>query len=219
MWTAVNLSLVAAKESGVKPRHMLMPILTALLTALVVASPARPASAVVLKPVADGSVTDVNGDGRGDWILDGDNSVLVGFDAFGPGEHRGVYVFGLQTLSHCVITHATLRLNVIGSRFAGTDPNLTLYAAIGNQVLDLHDYAAEHFPRAFTTDVSPAPVDAQIDVTPVVRLASSGVITFTIRPNPHARATAGALLFSSNETSQISDQFAPAELRVDVGSC
>jgi hypothetical protein len=174
-------------------------------------------------PVADGSVIESNFDGIGDTLVDGNNSVLVGYNAFGPGEERGVYEFDIRSAAK--ITHgarAILYLNQVGTRFNGTDGHLTLYAGVGNGVLDPSDFAAGSYVTDFEAmdlGSSLGWYDDLIDVTKVVRhLMNQGAnyIVFVIRPNPIASNGMGAILFSSNEISSFY-QFVPAKLVIGKG--
>lgn len=179
-------------------------------------------SALRTPPIADGSVTDVNLDGAGESILDGQNSVLVGFNALGPGEHRGVYEFDVSSLPiGALVVSATLGLNLTGTRFDGTDPNLTLYAGAGNGSLDVSDFAAGSFVMGFLSNDAGQLVgfDNVLNVRVAVQQlldAGAQFIVFVLRPNPLASGGTGALLYSSNEIGVFSDQFGPAELIVDL---
>jgi len=175
-------------------------------------------------PVADGTVTDSDRDGRGDVLLDGANSVVVGYNALGPGEHRGVYEFDVRALPR-LRDHDRLMLwlNQTGTRMDGTLPLVTLYAGQGNGVLTAADFAAGRWAATFESlglgpdELGPDSgwYDNRIDVTQIVRrLTQRGArcVVFVIRPNPAAQARQGALLLSSMETAAYSEQFVPARL-------
>jgi hypothetical protein len=103
---------------------------TALGLGIVLLAPsAAIAQEQTLRPVTDGSAVDTDFNQEGDFVVDGLNSVLVGFNTvFGPGEYRGVYEFDLEAIRAYADLEATLRLNLTGSHLDGTDPDLTLAA-------------------------------------------------------------------------------------------
>lgn len=190
------------------------------LTTPAQATARRPWSA---NPAADGSVTDSNRDGIGDVLLDGQNSVVVGFNALGPGEHRGIYQFDLRSappIRHN--DHVILYLNRTGTRMDGTSDHLTLYAGRGTGTLRAADYAAGRFVTAFdSVELGPTLdwYDNLIDVTRAVEHLMhqrAHYVVFVIRPNPSASAGQGAILFSSNETAD-NVQFVPAKLVIQKG--
>lgn len=163
--------------------------------------------AVTTRPIADGSIADANGDGAGDFTVDGVNSVLVGFNTvLGPGVYRGVYEFDLGQLPSCAGgLSATLHLSLTGTHLDGSDPNLTLYAGPGDGSLGLDDFASGDLVTTFSAfDAAPFNI---LDVSATLEtLIETGVrfASFVVRPNPEASATSGAFLYSSNE---ISDMF------------
>lgn len=178
-------------------------------------------SAFSTPPIADGSVTDSDLDGAGESILDGLNSVLVGFNALGPGEHRGVYEFDVSSIPlGATVLSATLALNETGTRFDGTDPNVTLHSGAGNGSLDASDFAAGTLVLGFLSNTAgPSTRDYVLDVRATVQeLLDAGAqfIVFVVRPNPQASGGSGAILYSSNEIGVFSPQFGPAELMVDL---
>lgn len=193
--------------------------------------PPAPAPVWSAFPSADGTVTDVNFDGKGDWFSGDVGSMVVGFNAlgqfsnFGPGEHRGVYEFNIRSAQKVKHNgHVLLYLNSVGTRVVqeGTDPHLTLYAGKGDGVVNLADFKAGKLVSAFDlynpVMYAPDPYDVVIDVTPVVRdliRHKAAYVVFVIRPNPAAKNTVGADLFSSNYTAQFSDQFVPPKLVIE----
>lgn len=216
--TALGL-LIGACEPGLAPNAgpdlSTAPSVVAANTATITAAFSTP-------PIADGSVTDANFDGAGESILDGLNSVVVGFNALGPGEHRGIYEFDVSSIpAGATVVSATLGLNAVGTRFvAGTDPNLTLYAGAGNGFLDVSDFAGGTLVLGFLANVTAASFDNVLDVRATMQEllnAEAHFIVFVIRPNPQASGGSGAILYSSNEIGPVdpSGQFGPAELRVD----
>ena len=210
--------LISACESSLAPNEgpdlSTTPSVVAANTTTVTAAFRTP-------PIADGSVTDANFDGAGESILDGLNSVVVGFNALGPGEHRGIYEFDVSSIPvGATVISATLGLNAIGTRFAGTDPNLTLYAGEGNGSLDASDFAGGTLVLGFFANMTAAVVDNVLDVRATVQeLLDAGAqsIVFVVRPNPQASGGSGAILYSGNEIGVVdpSGQFGPAELMVD----
>jgi hypothetical protein len=117
-----------------------------------------------IRPVADGFVVDLDFEG-GDLVVDGLNSVVVGFNAhFGPGEYRGIYEFDLRQLPACDgDLRMTLRLSLVGSAFEGIDPNLTLVAGPGDGALGAADFASGGVVTEFSA-FDAAPFN-DIDVT------------------------------------------------------
>ena len=164
------------------------------------------AQELTLRPVVDGSATDSDVNGEGDFVVDGLASVLVGFNTvFGPGEYRGVYEFDLQTVQSCGDVDATLRLNLTGTHLDGSDPALTLYGGSGDGALEASDFQSGGFVTAFSAfDANPFnEFDVSADVQRVID-ARAGFVSFVVRPNPSAAAGRGAFLYSSNE---IADAF------------
>jgi hypothetical protein len=169
---------------------------------------------VSIRPVADGFIVDSDFDRGGDLVVDGLNSVVVGFNAhFGPGEYRGIYEFDLRQLPSCNgDLEVTLRLSLVGSAFEGTDPNLTLYAGPGDGALAVADFASGVLVTGFSA-FDAAPFN-DLDVTSAVRgLLGAGeqFVAFVVRPNPAAATGRGAFLYSSNEISDTFD-FLPTVL-------
>lgn len=176
---------------------------------------------VIVSPTDDGFVTDSNFDNVGDFATNGFNSVLVGFNAFGPGEHRGVYEFDLRPLGSTIIS-ARLRLNRVGSRMNGTDPHLTLYAGSTDGFLGLDDFnTATMFVTSFyANDLGPFErFDNIIDVTSTIQTLkniNATHVAFVIHPNPASRNDTGGLLFSSLEISGDSSyQFLVADMMMN----
>jgi len=195
-------------------------VVTVMAVAMLLPANLARAEVISIVPIDDAFVTDSNRDGVGDFTINGVNSVLVGFDAFGSGEHRGVYEFDVSSIPRgSQIVSATLGLNSVGTRLSGTDRTLGLYAGMGNGIVDVSDFASGDFVARFIADdLGPfARFDNLLDLTPSLQslLHTGGAfIEVTIRPNPLAGGTAGGILFSTNELGSLSSQFGPAELIV-----
>ncbi len=180
-------------------------------------------------PVASGTVTDVNFDGRGDWVSGQTGSTLVGFNCIGqtsnigPGEQRGVVVFDLSTAPR-IKGHerVMLVLNNTGTRINNdiADHHVTLYVGKGNGTVDLADFSAGRLALAFDMfngDPSLFPYDFQFDVTKIVRHALSHhnrFVTFVLRPDPALITDVGCFIFSGTGFPDPSGQFVPDMLLI-----
>jgi len=176
-------------------------------------------------PVTAGTVTDVNFDGTGDWVLG--QAVLVGFNCIGqtsntgPGEQRGVEVFDLSTAPKLTgQDRVMLVLNSTGTRINNNiaDHHVTLYVGQGDGTLDLADFSAGRLALSFdmfNVDPSLSPYDFQFDVTQTVRRAlrhHNRYVTFVLRPDPALKAEVGCFFFSGTGFSDPSGQFVPDKL-------
>ena len=181
-------------------------------------------------PVASGTVTDVNFDGKGDWVTGQTGSMLVGFNCIGqtsnigPGEQRGVEVFDLSKAPQIKgKERVMLVLNTTGTRIDNNiaDHHVTLYVGKGNGTIDLADFSAGRLTRAFDMfngDSSLSPYDFQFDVTKMVRHALSHhnrYITFVLRPDPALKTDTGCFIFSGTGYPDSSGQFVPDKLVIE----
>lgn len=171
-------------------------------------------------PTVDGTVTDSDFNGAGDWSMGTENMALAGFNAAGPGEHRVIYEFDVTNAPKVRGGQVILSLNYTGSRYDAIDPNMTLWIGAGNGSLDYSDFEAGKLVTSFNIFDTPQPppnwYENHIDVTKeVVRLMNKGnnYILFTIHANPDDSIMQGAYFFSTVGTWSYSpDQFVPAQL-------
>jgi hypothetical protein len=171
-------------------------------------------------PFSDGTVTDIDRDGEGDWIAGTYQMAFAGFDSFGPGEHRVVYEFDLRNAPRLAGGKAVLSINITGSRYEDIDPNLTLWIAAGNGSVDLNDFGAGEYVATFNVyDIERPPpewYEAHIDVTKQLRkIMNQGAdyVVFVIRANPAESHRQGGYYFSTIGTWPYSvEQFVPARL-------
>jgi len=199
-------------------RRWLVTILVAVGTVLVMAIGASAASTTTLRAVVDGSVIDSDLDGRGDFTYDGLGSVIVGFNAhFGPGEYRGLYDFDLGDVPACGNVVARLRLSLGGTFADAGDPNLTLFAAIGDGALTPEDFDMGSLAASFSANEPATYPISVVDVSMAVRsarVADAPHLAFALRPNPLSAAVRGAFLFSSNEITDVYG-FVPTVLEIE----
>ena len=189
------------------PSRIRIASLVVVLLFLGTAAPSVAADPTVLRATVDGSVIDLTGDGTADFIYNDLGSVIVGFNAhFGPGEYRGVYEFDVRGIAPCAAGFtARLRLSQAGtfgtSGIAG-DPNLTVYAGLGDGLLSFDDFGSGSLLAgfsAFDPATYPFPVIDATSAVESVMAAGGSYVSFVIRPNPVSADVVGAYLFSSNE--------------------
>jgi hypothetical protein len=155
------------------------------------------------EPIVDGTVIDVDRNGRGDAIDDGLGSVVVGdsLSALGPGEQRGVFEFDVRHVQSACVESADLRLNVVGSfgEFdAVHDPRFTLASGRGDGVLSPSDFAGAIRVAQLTTFGD----DVTVDVTTALRVAKLlglNRIRFVLSWDAVPTDVPAALLFGSAE--------------------